>query len=559
MHRLTTLAILVTACGGGGSHAPDAMTGFMGPIAYDVSHYDYAIDMSSRAAVADVKFTVTTAGDCMTIPFRPDVADAISFDGMPAAGPGVDGGADTLTACEPTGHGWATGTQVTLEVKATVPAETWGASQVGYSTTNDLAGQPFTYMVSWVGGCYRHGPCDTSPSHFATYTFTVTHPSGTQVLCPGTITPGDTVTTCDFTYPGGPSYSTFAFAASPSWTMSSLGTLQDLDVTLYDYTASGIAAAFDSDALSKHIHFMEQTFGPFPYGHELRFAVGPTYWAGFEHPGNILLSETLAHSTDMNELRHTVLHETTHQWAGDATTLADTYDFVWKESMAEYLTYVTEDEQLAAGLSTQTLDNWKYDGSFSQFFPVPGEKPDLLTYYGDVYGPGPMILFHQLEVIYGRQKILDAIGSLIAQPGQRAVSVDDVQHALEQTTGVSLANYFAGWVHGSGAPAWPRAKVTSTDMGGGVYQVAVDVTTADGVPRGCNFHVRLTGANPTDQYDVAVNLGVDGGTFTPTTVTPGFVVTGSTVDPLRECLIYPSTAPKPVRRERSIEPWRVRY
>lgn len=554
------IAILVGACGGGGSAQPDAApVVYTGAITYDVTHYDMAIDMTTRAATVDARFTVTTAGDCLTIPFKPDVADAISFDGVPAIGPGVDAAADTLTACEPTGHGWASGTEVVLTVAATVPAETWGTTQVGFSTWMDLEMHPFTYMVSWVGGCYRHGPCDTAPGHFATYTFTVTHPSGTQVLCPGVITPGDTVTTCDFSYAGGPSYSTFAFMASPSWTSSSLGTWVDLAVTLYDYPESGIKAAFDTDAASKHIQFMEDTFGPFPYGHELRFAVAPTYWAGFEHPGNIALSETLATTTSAyaNELEHTVLHEMTHQWAGDHTTLADLYDFVWKESMAEYLTWITEDTQLAPTVGPKTVAAWKNYSGFSQYFLVPGEHPDLLTYYGDVYGPGPMILFHQLDVMYGRPAIITALQSLIGQPGERAISVDDVQHALEQATGADLTTYFANWVHGSGAPSWPTAKITTTDMGGGQVQVAVAVATADGKPRGCKFHVRLVGATPAETFDVPVDLGVDGMAFTPVVVSPGFTVTSTTLDPFGECLVYPSTMPKPDPHRR-VEPWRVR-
>ena len=39
---------------------------------------------------------------------------------------------------------------------------------------------------------------------------------------------------------------------------------------------------------------MQSQFGPWPYGSELRVLTAPTYWDGFEHPGNIVLADGLA-------------------------------------------------------------------------------------------------------------------------------------------------------------------------------------------------------------------------------------------------------------------------
>src|SRR5213079_2204459 len=105
---------------------------------------------------------------------------------------------------------------------------------------------PFHYLVSWVGGCDRFGPCDARPSMFARYSFTVTHPATLDVRCSGTITEvSDTETHCEFDHDGGPTYSTFGIAAYPAWTQRDKGTWGSAKVTLYDRAQTAIDAAID--------------------------------------------------------------------------------------------------------------------------------------------------------------------------------------------------------------------------------------------------------------------------------------------------------------------------
>jgi hypothetical protein len=80
------------------------------------------------------------------------------------------------------------------------------------------------------------------------------------------------------------------------------------------------------------------------------------------------------------------------------------------------------------------------------------------------------------------------------------------------------------------------------------------------VARGCAFKVRLDdGAKHT--VDVPFNLGPDGKGPTSATVTPGFVVKSTSVDPLSECLIWAATSAKmavePPGPRVAAEPWRA--
>lgn len=515
--------------------------------AWSISHYDYAIDFRTREATATLTVEASGSGHCIVIPFAPEDVDRVTIDGERAHVTLDDG---VMSAC----GRMLDAETVALVARLVVPDEKLSLSDVGFSTFEDIDGNDVTYLLSWVDECDRHGPCDSSPSAFATYRFSIAHDPAQQVLCPGTIsTPEPDLTVCDFTHAGGPTYSTFG-AIAGQWTETSLGSWGGVDVALFDLPATGIAAALQTSSLEAFVIWMEGTFGEYPYGSELRLVTANTYWSGFEHPGNIVLSDGLAtaQSSYLDPLTHVTLHEISHQWAGDETTLASTYDFVWKEAMAEYLSFVFEDENLAPGTAQTTAGAWKNWAAGAAHPLVPDYSPELFEYYGEVYGPGPMVLFRQMEGMFGRAAVISALQELLGSP--RAISVADVRDALETTTGASLDGYFDAWVYGSEAPAWPEATIGVTDAGAGDVELAVSLSTADAVPRGCAFTVTLVGTSG-NAYDVPLDFGPDGGAIAPQTVTPGFDVTGTLLDPYYECLVFPAGSTFSATRR---DPWRAR-
>jgi aminopeptidase N len=524
----------------------------VGDAEVSVVHYDYGFDMETRRATATLTLRVEQEGNCFRIPMRTEGLQAATIDGeTPERAEYLEGSIDLC------GAGWPAGQEIEFTAGTTVPEETWGDSQVGYSVRKDIEGTDFSYLVSWVGGCDRFGPCDARPHTFARYRLTVDHAEGVQVLCPGIITAGDRQTVCDFDYEAGPTYSTFGFAASPSWTKVDLGDWGGIQATIYDLPTANLAGKMDIDEHRDFTIWMVDNFGPFPYGNELRFATAPTYWNGFEHPGNIVLNEQLTTSSLnswSNPLAHTIGHEIAHQWAGDQTTLADTYDFAWKEGVVEYLVYVHKDELIDASRARKTNIVWKNLFSRAEFYLVPEEKPPLIEYYGDVYGASPMILFRQLEVIFDRATIMQALSQLLGQA--RAIGVSDVQAALEEATGANLDSYFDAWVYGEGAPAWPQYLIT-TEASGDDQLVRVEQVNLDEGLFGCAFDIALDGSEPGEELRVPVNLGPDGMASWSTTVTPGFEVTGFRYDPDHQCLgrLVTAEASEEVYIPALEEPW----
>jgi aminopeptidase N len=214
--------------------------------------------------------------------------------------------------------------------------------------------------------------------------------------------------------------------------------------------------------------------------------------------------------------------------------------------MAEYLTYAYE-SQTDPVAARATLSAWKSFSRGAAYFPVPLEKPALFEYYGDVYGPGPMVLFRQLEVLSSQDKVLAGLATLLG--AERAISVDDVIAALESSTGIDLEDYASAWIRGTGAPVWPTVSVTYEP---GPETSTVSVRITNGAERRCKFHVGLRGEAPEDAVDVAVDTLRDGTEQTLTIPTPAFDVTTTVVDPHAECLVYPGIATRTERRH----PWR---
>jgi aminopeptidase N len=514
-----------------------------GEITARVTHYDYQLDIETRQAHADLTLAIDVGGNCVKIPFRGGGPTSVTIGGDAASG-SVDG--MTLEAC---GEGWEQGQAIHLTADVEIPLATLGPSQVGYSITKDNEGNQFYYLVSWLGGCDQFAPCDNRTDQFATYKFTVTHPANYKARCPGKITEkSPTETICDFDLEGGPTYSTFGVAAYPAWTETDKGSWGGVQVTLYDRASTKIDSQIDVAYHTGYLEWMQSQFGPYPFGSELRVLTAPTYWSGFEHPGNIVLDDSLAkvlRPRYWNETAHVLDHEIAHMWAGDQTTLKGTYDFVWKESMAEYLSYVYED-MVSPANGLITTQYWKAASDGAAYYPVPGEMPALFDYYGDVYGPGPMVLFHQLEVMTSREQVLAAIKTLLGKP--HAIGVDDVLAALETSTGLDLDDYAAAWIRGTGAPNWPRYAMT---YGSGMLTLTQTNKTTPA--RGCKFHVALKGANATDVQLVEIDTRTN--VDQTIAVTPTFTVTALDLDPMAECLVFKqSSSPRTLPADRP-HPW----
>ncbi|NUQ78605.1 MAG: hypothetical protein HUU21_34180, partial [Polyangiaceae bacterium] len=498
-----------------------------GLITAPIRRYDYAFDMDSRAARSRLTLDVPEpGGDCFNVSCLLAPVEEPAWNSSPPSSVTLE--SQTLSLC---GAGVPGGSSLEIAASGTVPQKTFLGMDVGFSRIKNLAGGDFSYLLSWVGGCDRFGPCDDHPSQLAEFHFEVTHASGDIVLCPGRLTPGDTLTRCDIDGTLAPTYSAFAIASDPLWKASPFGVAAGVHIVFYEVPGGTIASSLDKDSVLDFMAWITGLLGPYPYGDELRIAGAPTYWLGFEHPANIILLETI--STLMTPYQdtalHVLMHEIIHQWAGDRTTLATAEDFVWKEATAEYLAYVFEDEKRPPGEAAKSLAYWDQISQNASYYPRPTDSPPpaVHTFYGDVYGPGPMILYVQLETMLGRPAVLAGIQDFLSQPG--AKSVADLRTSLEKASGSDLGPYFDAWVFGSGAPERPTFAVEIGQVGD---EVTVTLTQQNPSNKiyGCAVEVEVHGAASSGR--ALVNFGLaPSSPVASAKVTLAEAVTGHTLDP----------------------------
>ena len=485
---------------GQGGSSGDAGSGPTGAIVATVKHYDYVFDLATAKAISKLSLDVSQGGDCYSVSSELSPLNNVKWDDMPAASSDVT--ADVLQAC---GVGVPAGSPLTIGSEQTVPIGKFFGLDVGFSKKKDMAGGDFSYLLSWVGGCDRFGPCDDDPSRMASFHFDVTHPAGTTVLCSGTLSAGDTSTACDVE--GAPTYSAFAVVSDTLWERKPFGTFAGVDMVFYEVPTGTLSAALDKTSVGAFMDWLTTLLGPFPYGKELRIAGGPTAWLGFEHPANIVLQEQLdkLQLGYKNGTMHVLMHEIIHQWAGDRSTLASASDFVWKEATAEYLAYVFEDEARPVGEAAASLAYWDDISLQSKHFPRPTDEPapEVQTFYGDVYGPGPMVLYLQLEPLIGRAAVLAGIKSFLATPGGR--SVTDLQDAMTAASGKDVKPYFDAWVFGKGVPEWPTFAVAAVQAGAEAT-VTVAQQNASGKLYGCVMEVEIKGATQTARVKIDFGL-----------------------------------------------------
>lgn len=527
---------------GGGGGKPGA-----GLISGKVTRYDYVFDLAALAA--DTKVTIDAAapgGDCAALACQVTPSGLLTWNGADTTSAMVAGG--TLTACgEPVGPG-----PVEVRMQSAIAKKKHYGLDVGFSVREDLAGGEFLYLVSWVGGCDLFGPCDDDPGTLAEMHFEIQHAADDVVLCPGVRTVSGTSTRCDIEGTLAPTYSAVGWAADKLWQRSSFMTSQGVEWAFFEVPGGQLAASLDPGMMASFFEWATGLLGPFPYGKELRFAGGPTAWLGFEHPANIVLHEELGDlATDYADtMAHVTMHEVIHQWAGDRVTIASAQDFVWKEAIAEYLPYVFEDEQMGAETAEASRAYWDAISLQSKRFPRPTDDPppEVHTFYGDVYGPGPMVLFVQLEALIGRAAVLAGIQAFLKAPGARSVA--ELKAALETASGADLSAYFGAWVFGSGAPEWPTLKITTAKEGEEVT-VTVAQENASGKVYGCVVEVDVAGA--TETVTAKIDFGVAPASATASaTVTLAEPVVSTKLDPRHRLVARESIAtlaapePRPV-------------
>lgn len=538
-------ALLLTACNPDGETICLAETREPAPGAYCgvVDDYDFALDLTDRRAHVTVTLRPAAGNETCALLMSEPTPEDVRIDGRAATHTSWEG--ETLGAC-----GRVRGDALSVEARATISAAAADPRGLGLTERVDRFGHAFTYMLGWLETCHRFGLCDTDAAGLAHFRFTIAHAPDHVVTCPGVRTTRGTATTCAIETTRAPTYSSYGVLASDALVASPWTEAAGVRVTRFE-VPEGITSTYVSPAdIEGFLEHVTSVFGPFPYGDELRVVFAPTHWLGFEHPANIVLSDTTHEATTLyaNPTRHTLFHEIVHQWAGNRTTLRAPIEFAWKEAIAEYVAYAYEEPRFP-GEAAATRRTWDSRARFALVYARPLDEPppllEIVTY--EAYGTGPMIML-ALEDRVGRAALLEGIRVFLASPGARTMR--ELVDTIGSVAGVDLASFADAYVFGVGETDWPAFEVEAS-VSAGTLTVRATQHVRAGTPRPAILFVRVAGEAHTKDVRIEFAGGADD-TTREASVPYDDVVVDVLVDPDHRMLDAPflpiaNATPEPMR------------
>jgi aminopeptidase N len=259
----------------------------------------------------------------------------------------------------------------------------------------------------------------------------------------------------------------FAFAAGPFRKVHETAGLPGLYVRQSKFKRAEDEAAEVQQVTAQGIEYLSKFFAqPFPFPkYDLVMIPGFAY-GGMEHAGatflreeSILFRTAPTHSDHLNR-DILLLHELTHQWFGDFTTMR-WFDDLWlKEGFAQYMAYQALD-------SLKPSENvWKrfYQSIKPAAYSIDstlGTTPiyqnianlkDAKSAYGAiVYSKAPGVI-KQLAFVLGEENFRDGLRLYLKEHAYANAEWSDLVHSFEKVSGKPLQDWAAMWIRHRGMP-----------------------------------------------------------------------------------------------------------
>jgi aminopeptidase N len=357
-------------------------------------------------------------------------------------------------------------------------------------------------------------PCFDQPDLKGRFTLTLQAPRQWVVISNGTthgpVTLNAAVATTAFseTEPL-PTY-LFAFAAGPFVSVHPTPGLPQVWVRKSQAAKAEDAVPAIQQTAAQGIRYLSDYFAqPFPFPkYEMVLIPGFAY-GGMEHAGCTFLREESVifrtAPTALNRLGRdvVVLHELTHQWFGDFTTMR-WFDDLWlKEGFAQYMAYKTlaalrpnDDiwQRFYQSIKPAAYAIDETEGTTPIYQDIPNLDSAKSAYGAIVYSKAPGVL-KQLNYIVGDDAFRRGLQIYLAQHTYGNATWSDLIHAIESASGRNLDTWADMWIRHAGMPrvetAWScsggrlsslRLSQTPLHGSGEVWPIATEI--ALGYPNG---------------------------------------------------------------------------
>lgn len=357
----------------------------------------------------------------------------------------------------------------TVIVDFTAPVATAGKAITRFEDKDDNTEYLYTLFVPM--DAEMAFPCFDQPDLKGRFRLELTAPenwtaiSNTAIESQSHSAPGQTVTIFGETRPI--STYLFAFAAGPFRKVHETPSLPGLYVRQSKFSKAEAEAPEVQQITAQGIDYLSRFFAqPFPFPkYDLILIPGFAY-GGMEHAGatflreeSVLFRTAPTHSDHLNR-DILLLHELTHQWFGDLTTMK-WFDDLWlKEGFAQYMAY----HALADLKPSENI--WKrfYQGIKPAAYAIDSTKgttpiyqdianlKDAKSAYGAiVYSKAPGVL-KQLAFVLGEENFRDGLRLYLKEHAYANAEWSDLVRAFERVSGKPLQGWAAAWIRRRGMP-----------------------------------------------------------------------------------------------------------
>jgi aminopeptidase N len=259
----------------------------------------------------------------------------------------------------------------------------------------------------------------------------------------------------------------FAFAAGPFRKVHETAGLPGLYVRQSQFKKAEGEAPEVQEITAQGIDYLSKFFAqPFPFPkYDLVLIPGFAY-GGMEHAGatflreeSVLFRTAPTHNDHLNR-DILLLHELTHQWFGDFTTMR-WFDDLWlKEGFAQYMAYqalaalkpnenIWERFYLSIKPAAYSIDSTK--GTTPIYQNIDNLKDAKSAYGAIVYSKAPGVI-KQLAFVLGEDKFRDGLRLYLKQHAYSNAEWSDLVNAFEEVSGKSLQKWAAMWIRHRGMP-----------------------------------------------------------------------------------------------------------
>jgi aminopeptidase N len=241
------------------------------------------------------------------------------------------------------------------------------------------------------------------------------------------------------------------------------------------------------------INIYSAAFGPYPWIKE-GYKLVESPFEGMEH------QTAIAYGSGYENIAwlggdYIIIHETAHEWWGNAVSVSDFSDIWLQEGFATYSEMVFAEKMKGYDTCLMYANYW-LASTVKNKFPVVGPKDVSYWDYrdGDVYGKGALILHTMRNVINDSSLFFDILQTFYREHAAGShVTTSDFKEVVERKTGKNWDKFFEAYLYNRKVPVL-KWYFGSYDFGEGSSRgISVPFVAAKwtNVPEGFSMPVTL--------------------------------------------------------------------